>query len=132
MKGSTLTPDELDGLVKRALVSALVAEPTNPMLARAYRQLADLADALHALELRERKLIRPDMPDVPIHPSGFTPEELEAEHEKLQTELQPIVPSPPFRIRPKGQPERLCSICREPQWKTPGGWTCSNGHGGAD
>jgi len=26
---------------------------------------------------------------------------------------------------------RLCSVCREPQFKTNSGWVCSNGHGGA-
>lgn len=27
--------------------------------------------------------------------------------------------------------KRNCSICNEPQFNTPGGWTCKNGHGGA-
>lgn len=27
---------------------------------------------------------------------------------------------------------QLCSICREPQYHTPSGWTCKNGHGGVD
>lgn len=25
-----------------------------------------------------------------------------------------------------------CSVCGEPQWESPGGATCDNGHGGAD
>jgi hypothetical protein len=27
---------------------------------------------------------------------------------------------------------KLCSVCSEPQFDSPGGITCSNGHGGAD
>lgn len=28
-------------------------------------------------------------------------------------------------------PERRCSVCTLPQWESPGGWVCGNGHGGA-
>lgn len=27
---------------------------------------------------------------------------------------------------------RRCSVCLQPQFHTYGGWTCKNGHGGAD
>lgn len=30
-----------------------------------------------------------------------------------------------------GPVERYCSVCGDQQYRTPGGWTCQNGHGGA-
>ena len=32
----------------------------------------------------------------------------------------------------RGEVTPLCSVCKEPQFETPSGVTCVNGHGGAD
>lgn len=36
------------------------------------------------------------------------------------------------RHRPRALTVTFCSICREPQFNTPAGITCKNGHGGAE
>ena len=32
----------------------------------------------------------------------------------------------------KGKLHRVCAECECPQFKSPSGWVCENGHGGAD
>jgi hypothetical protein len=62
------------------------------------------------------------------------PEPLDAVHAQQMAEFlhkYPVKKSDETSIlrKPNGL---LCSICRKPQFETPGGETCENGHGGAD
>ena len=41
-------------------------------------------------------------------------------------------PKPYYMDEEKKWTGKNCSVCGEPQWETPSGVTCKNGHGGAD
>lgn len=55
--------------------------------------------------------------------------EMPARHHRREQSL--YAPGPTGSPSPM-EKQRLCSICREPQFHTAGGWVCKNGHGGAD
>jgi hypothetical protein len=118
---------ELEALAYRAGVAGMRFAHASPSLARAYGRLAEAADALHAVELRERG------PEASSEASDDDPpEDLELGSGEPSEDKDGVPVPAHFKIRPKGV-KRTCGApgCGLPQWKSPGGWTCDNGHGGA-
>jgi hypothetical protein len=130
--GAAFTLEELEALVKRAVVLSLTMETASPVLSRAYQALADQADVLHALELRERKLVRPGMPDA-VKSSGtqddifFDGEEGDPAPPPPLSNRERLLEGKPFIVRPKAASR--CPACGEPQRRTESGMVCRNGHG---
>jgi hypothetical protein len=67
---------------------------------------------------------------------AFTPDEVWVE-EQVQNGGDIIRALQESQLRPEPEPAvypmtgTLCSVCLEPQFESPGGTICSNGHGGA-
>lgn len=60
----------------------------------------------------------------------LTPEIREAWEAAALAVLREVAGTVP---EPEAEPTQLfCSLCHEPQFETPAGTTCVNGHGGAD
>jgi len=136
------TPAELIELRARAEVAVMSGNLGSSSVSTAYMRLYEALDSLHAITIRE---VLPDELLDSLHgvqegseesegtePPPESEEPAEALTEGPRDKEQSALDRPVFRVRPKGAKKRLCSVCGEPQWTSPGsGWTCSNGHGGA-
>jgi hypothetical protein len=138
---------ELEELVDRASKSA--AEAKDPGLHNAFRALADAADCAHAMLFRTAILSSALTVDEAIAehrqegpqeaaedaeepaPSEDTPENEEAYKGPLTDEEAAMAERPAFMVRPRSS-RRKCSICEQPQWRSPTGWVCKNKHYGAE
>lgn len=98
----------------------------------AYEDLARQLIIVQALEIRRDALNMPAPPPDDHVVASETPEAIAAESEEEEPVEEPPEPPAPaaFKVRPKSA-ERWCSDCGLRQWKSPGGWVCENGHGGA-
>lgn len=119
---------ELKALAYRAGAEALRLSVTSPRLARAFERLSGAADAAHAIDLREngpeRRQAAPEDED--------DAEDTEEPTEVPESQEVPLIADPGFAVRPRGS-QRICSVpgCGKKQWRSPSGWVCDNGHGGA-
>lgn len=119
---SFLTPREMEVFATKAVAEAQRQSRANPRLSRLLDQLADLATATAALASGPMRVPQPiSEPDA--FPFDVPPDESDApplDASKLA-----------FKVKPKSTKKRICSVCNLPQFSTPSGWTCENGHGDA-
>lgn len=121
------TQDELEALAYRAEIEGLRQSRLHPRLARAYQALSDAAYLTYAAE---RLHFGPEQGQEPSE----GPEGAEADTEPpepVEGESEALLAGPGFNVRPK-KADRLCVVpgCGLPQWRSPSGWVCDNGHGG--
>jgi hypothetical protein len=123
--------DELGLLAIRAK-AVIYDGPNDPELEKAFDDLAHQLIVVQALIIRANVLHSPAPPPGDHVDASETPEAIAAEVEEEEPVEGP--PEPPenvvFKVRPKSA-ERWCSMCGTRQWKSPGGWVCDHGHGGA-
>lgn len=107
----------------KAVAEAQRQSRANPRLSRLLDQLADLATATAALASGPMRVPQPIQDS-----DGFafdTPAD--------EADAPPVDESKlAFKVRPKSAKKRICSVCNQPQFQSPGGWVCENGHGGAE
>ena len=119
-------PKELEDLSKRALTESLYLEGRNGMLARQYGKLAEAADALHAMEVRE--LLKRGPVELPADPPDDLIQDGAERAENSPKPPDPLPSGPPFRVRAKTEKSRNCVVCGETGWSSLSGWVCVNGH----
>ena len=119
---SFLTPREMEVFATKAVAEAQRQSRVNPRLSRLLDQLADLATATAALASGPMRVPQP-IPDS----DGFAFDAPAEEFEPPPIDEGKLA----FKVRPKSAKKKICSVCNTPQFHTPSGWTCENGHGDA-